>query len=130
MSPSPAASLHTGLLASKGNAQPSRGLAQPLSEGVAAGRLDAGSLIRNLAPANPPVANAAAQNRITVRVDEKQRLRLRLASAHLGKSRQVILLDALEHYLHQVLPTFLHDHCPCIDGGEIIESDRCLQVKK
>ena len=128
MKPSPAASLHTGLLASKGNAQPSRGLALPVSERIAAGGLDAGPLIRSLA-AKPPRTKTATPGRLTIRVDERQRLRLRLASAHLGRSRQDIVLDAIEHYLTQVVPTFLHDPCSCIGGGNV-ENDRCLQVRK
>jgi predicted DNA-binding protein len=116
---SPAASLHTGLLASKGAAQPSRGVAHPLIERLA-----------NTAPAKvtptvaPQIINAptvastvAAGGRLSVRVDEKLQLRLRLASAHVGKNRQTILLEAIDHYLDKVLPTYLHDRCPCIEAG-------------
>jgi hypothetical protein len=70
--------------------------------------------------------NAAAPRRIAVLLDERQLLRLRLASAHLGKSRQAIIIDALEHYLTDVVPTFLHGPCSCI-GGAQNETDPCCQ---
>jgi hypothetical protein len=73
----------------------------------------------------PPPPPDTAFTRLTLRVDETQRLRLRLASAHLGKSRQVILIEALDHYFKRVLPAFFHDPCPCIQGGSAIGSDCC-----
>jgi len=128
----PVASLSAALLVTKGNAQPSRGLAQPMTErAVFSARdtslLGAAPIARTLPPAFAPSAPATANalGRITLRVDEKQRLRLRLASAHLGKSRQTILLDALDHYLKRVLPGFLHDPCPCIQGESATGSDCC-----
>ena len=146
MSTAPAASLSAALLVAKGNAQPSRGLAQPIIEriGFAARATDPRDLrdhppVEPVAPVTWPVPPAfaalpasagAASNRITLRIDDAQRLRLRLASAHLGKTRQVILIEALEHYFKRVLPAFLHDPCPCIQsggiqGGSAIGSDCC-----
>ena len=131
MSAVPAASLSAALLVTKGNAQPSRGLAQPMTERPELGARDASALgptpiARALPPAfAAPPAVAGATGRLTLRVDEKQRLRLRLASAHLGKSRQTILLEALDHYLKRVLPGFLHDPCPCIQGESAIDGDCC-----
>lgn len=141
MSGAPVASLSAALLVSKGNAQPSRGLAQPMTERLGfAMRAAATHDTRDIRPAAPvppatPVAPVSwptpqafvppppppstASSRITLRIDDKQRLRLRLASAHLGKTRQVILIDALDHYLKRVMPTFLHDPCPCIQGPSI-----------
>jgi hypothetical protein len=78
-----------------------------------------------LAEAFAPPPPSTASSRITLRVDDKQRLRLRLASAHLGKSRQVILIDALDHYLKRVMPTFLHDPCPCIQGESATGGECC-----
>jgi hypothetical protein len=77
-------------------------------------------------PLQPP---SAAFSRITLRVDAKQRLRLRLASAHLGKSRQVILLDALDHYLTRVMPSFLNEPCPCIQGESATGSECCQRLE-
>jgi hypothetical protein len=135
------ASLSAALLVTKGNAQPSRGLAQPMTERIGfgtrdsdmpdvglrnMGSLDTAPVMRPLAPAFvPPQPIYTGPGRITLRVDETQRLRLRLASAHLGKSRQVILIEALEHYFKRVLPAFLHGPCPCIQGGSAIGSDCC-----
>jgi predicted DNA-binding protein len=116
---SPAASLHTGLLASKGHAQPTRSVSLPGSD----------SPVREIATARARPANPVHQNRITVRLDDKQRLRLRLASAHLGKARQTLLIEALDHYLNQVMPTYLQDHCPCIEDG-VSTADRCVHGNK
>jgi hypothetical protein len=143
-----AATLSAALLVTKGNAQPSRGLAQPMTErlGFAMRTIDTrdtrdsqpiepvapvtwpGPTFETghaFAPTSPPSAVGTVSGRITLRVDDKERLRLRLASAHLGKSRQVILTEALEHYFKRVLPAYLHDPCPCIQGGSAIGSDCC-----
>jgi hypothetical protein len=102
----------------KGNAQPLRGLAEPMAEHVPTGELEALLTGHSVASPGSTLSHAGmpGQHRISVRVDEKHHLRLRLASAHVGKSRQDILLDALEHYLKVILPAYLHDSCPCIDG--------------
>jgi hypothetical protein len=142
VSAAPAASLSAALLVTKGNAQPSRGLAQPMTERIGFGMRDAETRdagIREIGPIDPapviwpvppafvppPPPASTALGRITLRIDDAQRLRLRLASAHLGKSRQVILLEALDHYFKRVLPAFLRDPCPCIQGGSAIGSDCC-----
>lgn len=126
MSPTPAASLHTGLLAAKGSAQPSRGLAQPLHERIAGGGANAGTLLRSLATEKNTRTIAAAPRRIAILLDERQRLRLRLASAHLGKSRQAILIHALDHYLTEVVPALLNGPCSCI-GAARNEPEPCCQ---
>ena len=141
MSATPAASLSAALLVARGNAQLNRGLAQPMTgrPGLAMHSID-GSDTHDHQPMKPaapvtwpgpptfvprPAPPDTALTRLTVRVDETQRLRLRLAAAHLGKSRQVILIEALDHYFKRVLPAFLHDPCPCIQGGSAIGSDCC-----
>lgn len=146
MSTAPAASLSAALLVTKGNAQPSRGLAQPMTERIGFGLRDADTrdvgiremsaveptpIMRPLPPAfvPPPLPASTALSRITLRIDETQRLRLRLASAHLGKTRQVILIEALEHYFKRVLPAFLHDPCPCIQGGSAIGGECCQHTE-
>jgi hypothetical protein len=141
VSTGPAASLSAALLVTKGNAQPSRGLAQPMTErlGFAMRGIDKlniadGDPAEPVAPVTwpgpptfvpPPPPPSLAVSRLTLRVDEMQRLRLRLACAHLGKNRQEILMEALEHYFKHVLPAFLHDPCPCIQGGSASGSDCC-----
>jgi predicted DNA-binding protein len=127
VSQAPAASLHTGLLAAKGSAQPSRGVNHPLIERLAtasAAPTAPGPTMLNA----PRAPTSAAPHRLSVRVDDRMQLRLRLASAHLGRNRQIILLEALDHYLNQVMPTYLHERCPCIEGGDG-ESGRCHQDK-
>lgn len=122
MSTRPTASLSAALLVTRGNAQLSRGLAQPMTgpAGFALrsiDRRDTQDHPPNFVPPPPPPATTFAS--LTLRVDETQRLRLRLAAAHLGKTRQMILIEALDHYFARVLPAHLHDPCPCIQGGGI-----------
>ena len=125
MSAGPAASLTAALLVTRGNAQVSRGLAQPttLRPGLALHSIDTRDHPPTFVP--PPAPPDTAFTRLTLRVDETQRLRLRLAAAHLGKSTQVILTEALDHYFKRVLPAYLHDPCPCIEGGSAIGGDCC-----
>ena len=138
MSARPAASLSAALLVTKGNSQLGRGLAQPMTDrlGLAMRDIDTrdGQPTEPVAPVTwpgppsfvpPPPPPDTAFSTLTLRVDATQRLRLRLAAAHLGKSRQVILIEALDHYFKRVLPAFLHDPCPCIQGGSAIGSDCC-----
>jgi hypothetical protein len=145
VSGAPVASLSATLLVTKGNAQPSRGLAQPMTERLGFTMREAAARdTRDVRPAEaaapvtwpapqtfapPPPPPSTAASRITLRVDDKQRLRLRLASAHLGKSRQVILIDALDHYLKRVMPSFLHDPCPCIQGESATGGDCCQRTE-
>ena len=141
MSAGPTASLSAALLVTRGNAQLSRGLAQPMAgrPGLTIHGVDGRDTrdhqptepvapVTRLGPPTfvpPPAPPDTAFTRLALRVDETQRLRLRLAAAHLGKSRQVILIEALDHYFKRVLPAFLHDPCPCIQGGSAIGSDCC-----
>jgi hypothetical protein len=142
MNSSPVATLSAALLVTKGNAQPSRGLAQPMTDRIGLAMRVATALGTNetiptepvpvtwpvsqaFVPQLAPPRAAAAASRITIKVDDTQRLRLRLASAHLGKSRQVILIDALDHYLKRVMPSFLHEPCPCMQGEAASGSDCC-----
>ena len=128
MSTRPTASLSAALLVTRGNAQLSGGLAQPMSgrPGVAMRSIDRRDT-RDHPPSfvPPPPPPDTAFSRLTLRVDETQLLRLRLASAHLGKSRQGLLIEARDHYFKRVLPAYLHDPCPCIEGGSAIGSDCC-----
>lgn len=117
MNPEPAAALSTSLLVTKGNAQPSRGLAQPAVERIVFGGLGMAAPVGTITVPQATSSERTARRRITISVDERQWLRIRLACAHLYKSRQTILLSALEHYLDRVLPKMLRDPCPCIEGG-------------
>jgi hypothetical protein len=145
MSGGPVSSLSAALLVTKGNAQPSRGLAQPISERIVFPMREPVPRETQIARASepvvpvtwpaaaafapPPPPPSTATSRITLRVDDNQRLRLRLASAHLGKSRQVILIDALDHYLKRVMPSFLHEPCPCIQGESVSGADCCQRTE-
>jgi hypothetical protein len=128
MSASPAASLTA---VSKGNAHPSRGLAQPIRERIGIGAWEAGLLQagvvqvppRTIVPRTAPAS--ADHKRISLRIDQQQSLQLRLASTHLGKSRQAILFEALDYYIKQVVPGLLSNPCPCIENGAARGGDCC-----
>lgn len=131
MSASAAASLTAALLVSSGNAHPSRGLAQPIRERISVavggdGRLRSDEARLRQPRVAPQTAPGSAEHkRISLRLDERQRLRLRLASAHLSKNRQAILLEALDHYFKQVVPKLLNNPCPCLANGVANGSNCC-----
>ena len=54
------------------------------------------------------------RRRVSIRLDEAQHRRLRLAAAHLRKSVHAVLLDALEHYLDRIVPGSADPSCACL----------------
>jgi hypothetical protein len=52
--------------------------------------------------------------RVALRLDEDRRKRLKLASVHLHKSTQAMLLAALDHYFERVVPTLVGESCTCL----------------
>jgi hypothetical protein len=129
MSAASAASLTAAMLVSKGNAHPTRGPAQSIPERINISPGDDALLqhgtahpLRNIfAPQIEPIE--APCIRISLGLGERQRLRLRLSSARLGKSQQAILREALEHYLTEVVPGLLSNPCPCLTKGLMSCSD-------
>ncbi len=58
-----------------------------------------------------------ARAKLSVRLDQGRHLRLKLAAAHLRRSSQAIMLDALDAYLSTIEPT-TDGNCPCLsDDG-------------
>jgi hypothetical protein len=55
-----------------------------------------------------------APPRMTFRLDEARHLRLRLAAAHLQRSRQDVLTEALDRFLDQISPEILSNNCVCL----------------
>lgn len=65
--------------------------------------------------ATPPEAGQRAK--LSVRLDQDRHLRLKLAAAHLRRSSQTIMLEALDAYLTQVTPA-IGGNCVCLsDNG-------------
>lgn len=127
MSRSDAASLSADLLVSKGEAGPS-GSTSRLGDRLGLASIYGGASVRAMPPLRPMPLPGDPNARILLRVDEPRRRRLRLAAAQLGKTSQAILLDALDHYLSDVIPTLLKRPCPCITGPEQpAGSDCCAQ---
>jgi hypothetical protein len=135
MSAASAASLTPALLVSKANAHSARGSGQSIPEHISISPGD--NVLRQrgaartgrdtFAPQIEPIE--AHGKRISVGLDERQRLRMRLTSARLGKSQQAILREALEHYLKEVAPGLLGNPCPCLTKGLASDSD-CERAAK
>jgi hypothetical protein len=115
------ASLNATLLARKGGARPAVPGAEPAAPAgstspppsaqpaQAAGPTAPAPRLR---PAAAEPAPGGARARLTLRLDPERHRRLRLAAAHLDRSLQALLTDALERYLAE-LPV----HCPCCTRG-------------
>ncbi len=56
----------------------------------------------------------AARAKLSVRLDKGRHLRLKLAAAHLGRSSQTIMLEALDAYLTKAAPA-IGGHCACLN---------------
>jgi hypothetical protein len=131
MSDFAAASLTAALLVPRGNAHLSRGIARPIRERIRVAVRDGDVLRPEVARLPQPTfvpqtAAASAQpKRISLRLDERQRLRLRLGSAHFSKSLQAILIEALDRYFTQVVSELLGNPCACLAKGVANGIDRC-----
>lgn len=62
----------------------------------------------------PPETGARAK--LSVRLDQARHLKLKLAAAHLRRSSQTIMLEALDAYLTQVTPSIGGD-CACLNDN-------------
>jgi hypothetical protein len=56
------------------------------------------------------------RRRITLRLDPGRHVRLKLASAHLDRSIQDIVIDALDDHLARVAPNVAEGGCACLAG--------------
>lgn len=54
-----------------------------------------------------------ARAKLSVRLDSERHLRLKLSAAHLGRSSQAIMLEALDTYLANLAPS-LAKNCMCL----------------
>lgn len=123
------AALTGALLASKGAAAPSNSVSafleeQPTSQessrkSVAAApsqvRLQMADTVTSSQGSEASSSEiAAARAKLSVRLDPDRHLRLKLAAAHLRRSSQAIMLDALDAYLSSVTPA-LDPACPCLN---------------
>ena len=56
----------------------------------------------------------SARVRLTIRLNETRHMRIKLASAHLKRSLQDIMTEAVDRYLDQVAPEMLSSNCVCL----------------
>lgn len=123
------ATLTGALLASKGAAAPSNSVSAFLEELPSSQNSTGGSApdapVRATARADVVCVAAAPEEsatpdtaavraKLSVRLDPDRHLRLKLAAAHLRRSSQAIMLDALDAYLSTVTPA-LDLACPCLN---------------
>jgi hypothetical protein len=113
-----AAALTAGLLARKGAATPAT--LAPRQPRFASG-LDAPAVPFGKAAPFPAVertaseaAPAAHRQRLTLRLDDRRHLHLRLMSAHFGLSRQELIVRALDEFLERHAAGTSAEHCQCL----------------
>jgi hypothetical protein len=125
-----AAALTAGLLARKGAATPAT--LAPRQPVFAAG-LDAPTVpFGKAAPFPAPErrasesAHAAHRQRLTLRLDDRRHLHLRLMSAHFALSRQELIVRALDEFLERHAAGTSAEHCRCLhvaDGTNGADDD-------
>lgn len=71
-----------------------------------------------LARATGPEPLAATRRvKLSLRLDAERHLRIKLAAAHLRRSAQNILTEALDHYLDDICPSLSGGECRCLADG-------------
>jgi hypothetical protein len=122
-----AASLTSSLMARKGTAGPSRleedeieqHNGRPTPRLVSSTPVAANKSASKSAPAKPKKASdtAADKRRFTLRLNEDQHIRMRLASVHLHMSAQQMVMQALDQYLAETVPHIRGGDCLCVGPG-------------
>ena len=122
------ATLTGSLLANKGAAAPSNSVTAFLEEFPAAQQTAMNTCAVEPFDGNDPVCainsfsekrpksretSAKARTKLSLRLDPERHLRLKLAAAHLRRSSQAIMLDALDAYLSTVTANLDKD-CHCL----------------
>ena len=105
MKPAP---LTSALLARKGGATPAFPLISSLGEDRPERRVNGRAGLPVTTDDRAPVA------KLTLRLDRERHLKLKLAAAHLRRSAQEILTNALDQYLDDVIPTCVESGCQCL----------------
>lgn len=68
------------------------------------------------AKAAPPAKPVGSRAKLSVRLDPDRHLRLKLAAAHLQRSSQTIMLEALDAYLAKAAPA-IGGNCVCLNDN-------------
>ena len=125
MTMSEPAVLSSAMLARKGAAVPT-GYTPLRRYDVDAGRGAAIFATENAGDPPPPAATCAAaaiggpsstpagRARVSVRLDRERHLKLKLTAAHLRRTLQDVITDALDRYLEQLGPEVLRTDCACL----------------
>lgn len=124
MAMSEPAILSSTMLARKGAAVPS-GYAPIRPHDVDTAESAARSIDENAGGSPPPARCVAAatggppstqagRTRVSVRLDRERHLKLKLTAAHLQRTLQDVITDALDRYLEQLGPEVLRTDCACL----------------
>lgn len=119
-----AASLTSSLMARKGAAGPSHLEQDEIEQhnGRPTPRLVASTpvTVKKSASAKSKKAGEAAadKRRFTLRLNEDQHIRMRLASVHLHMSAQQMVMKALDQYLAETVPHIRGGDCLCMGAGD------------
>ena len=62
----------------------------------------------------PRVAGDQSVTRVSLRMNKARHASLKAAAAHLGKSNNALLLEAIDHYIDNVVPLLMVDPKPAI----------------
>lgn len=68
-----------------------------------------------------PSSADGGRSRVSVRLDRERHFKLKLTAAHLERSLQDVITDALDRYLEQLGPEVLGNDCACLGmkGGSM-----------
>lgn len=120
MSFAAAATLSSGLLVRKGAAIPTTlgpttlraGIFTPTSPGATS--LAAVPTPPRAVSAGTPASGGPRDHKVSLRLDAERHRKLRLATVHLGRSGQSILLEALDAHLARCADSIVAGDCACL----------------
>ncbi len=139
------ASLSGNLLARKGTALPAKLVTAqscPAPQNSAAAKSTPPSAHLRKVPGDAPGGSRGgasgdtkphdgeARARITLRLDADRHLKLKLAGAHLRRSSQQILVEALDSYLKTSVPILMDDECGCLKARQLVPREKATYVRK
>ena len=110
------AALTSSLLAAKGKASPTASLATPDTPAFGAPGAAGGPPSNSPAEAGPKT-DKPGRAKLTMRLDRERHFRLKLVAAHLKRSSQDVLTQALDAYLDRVAPAVMNGGCACLEAA-------------
>lgn len=100
-------------------AQTSQQAPKPAAKNADAGRATDKAPQKRTGSDRPGSNRPGERARISIRLDHDRHLRLRIAAAHLDRSLQDIMTDALDRYLDEAAPDVAGGNCECLAMGSM-----------